>query len=404
MADDPRPFGLVHGRIYVSVGDTVDAGRAPDQVGTNGTAIFSANVERVITTTVGAEQISLPQKITAQVVNGALQWLGTDDVPLTANLDSAGNSLGWQWRVDWALTYTDPTTNSPQRVTLTGWAFDVKVYNAAAPLVAGVNPTLTQITTQAPVNVASSALLAKGDPGSPMELTIGTVSTTTDPAAAAVTITPTSDPLKKALNFVIPVGAGGGGGGGTGTVSKVNGVSPDGSGALVLSPANIGAAAAVDVQTAQATASNALQAASSAQSAANAAQTTANAAQSGLASKADAGSILGLAPINSPTFAGDPKAPTPATTDNDTSLATTAFVRAAITQYAPTASSSSSVVDLAWDPTTQAWVSGTGAVVTSRPNAKIVRLNGTTDAGATRPGWMATGDQIIPHPDSPLAG
>src|SRR5262245_15115095 len=34
------------------------------------------------------------------------------------------------------------------------------------------------------------------------------------------------------------------------------------------------------------------------------------------------------APINSPTFTGDPKAPTPATGDNDTSVATTAFVKA----------------------------------------------------------------------------
>lgn len=35
-----------------------------------------------------------------------------------------------------------------------------------------------------------------------------------------------------------------------------------------------------------------------------------------------------LAPKASPTFTGDPKAPTPATSDNDTSVATTAFVKA----------------------------------------------------------------------------
>jgi hypothetical protein len=34
------------------------------------------------------------------------------------------------------------------------------------------------------------------------------------------------------------------------------------------------------------------------------------------------------APLASPTFTGDPKAPTPATSDNDTSIATTAFVKA----------------------------------------------------------------------------
>jgi len=36
----------------------------------------------------------------------------------------------------------------------------------------------------------------------------------------------------------------------------------------------------------------------------------------------------GAAPINSPSFTGDPKAPTPATADHDTSIATTAFVKA----------------------------------------------------------------------------
>lgn len=42
------------------------------------------------------------------------------------------------------------------------------------------------------------------------------------------------------------------------------------------------------------------------------------------------GVLVGVnAPIDSPTFTGDPKAPTPATTDNDTSIATTAFVQSA---------------------------------------------------------------------------
>jgi hypothetical protein len=36
--------------------------------------------------------------------------------------------------------------------------------------------------------------------------------------------------------------------------------------------------------------------------------------------------LVGLAPLASPTFTGDPKAPTPVNTDNDTSIATTAFV------------------------------------------------------------------------------
>lgn len=39
------------------------------------------------------------------------------------------------------------------------------------------------------------------------------------------------------------------------------------------------------------------------------------------------------APIASPTFTGTPKAPTPATTNNTTQIATTAFVRNAIDEY-----------------------------------------------------------------------
>jgi len=39
-------------------------------------------------------------------------------------------------------------------------------------------------------------------------------------------------------------------------------------------------------------------------------------------------STAGFAPINNPVFTGDPQAPTPATADNDTSIATTAFVKA----------------------------------------------------------------------------
>ena len=42
-----------------------------------------------------------------------------------------------------------------------------------------------------------------------------------------------------------------------------------------------------------------------------------------------------FAPINSPVFTGDPKAPTPDIADNDTSVATTAFVKAAIAAIPP---------------------------------------------------------------------
>jgi len=44
------------------------------------------------------------------------------------------------------------------------------------------------------------------------------------------------------------------------------------------------------------------------------------------------------APLASPTFTGDPKAPTPSTADNDTSIATTAYVQANLANYATLAS------------------------------------------------------------------
>jgi hypothetical protein len=50
----------------------------------------------------------------------------------------------------------------------------------------------------------------------------------------------------------------------------------------------------------------------------------------------NAGATVAL--LASPTFTGDPKAPTPATADNDTSIATTAYVQANLASYAPLAS------------------------------------------------------------------
>lgn len=47
------------------------------------------------------------------------------------------------------------------------------------------------------------------------------------------------------------------------------------------------------------------------------------------------GTLSGYATLASPNFTGIPIAPTPTTSDNSTTLATTAFVRAAISAYAP---------------------------------------------------------------------
>lgn len=50
----------------------------------------------------------------------------------------------------------------------------------------------------------------------------------------------------------------------------------------------------------------------------------------GAPSLAVARNTMGVPPIDSPTFTGDPKAPTPNPGDNDTSIATTAYVQAAL--------------------------------------------------------------------------
>jgi hypothetical protein len=49
----------------------------------------------------------------------------------------------------------------------------------------------------------------------------------------------------------------------------------------------------------------------------------------------DVTEVTGAAPLANPTFTGDPKAPTPAAGDNDTSIATTAFVQAALAGTTP---------------------------------------------------------------------
>jgi hypothetical protein len=54
------------------------------------------------------------------------------------------------------------------------------------------------------------------------------------------------------------------------------------------------------------------------------------AANKGYVDSTIASAIAPLAPLASPNFSGNPQAPTPATSDNDTSIATTAFVQAAV--------------------------------------------------------------------------
>jgi hypothetical protein len=90
--------------------------------------------------------------------------------------------------------------------------------------------------------------------------------------------------------------------------------------------------------------------------------------------------ILLKAPINSPTFTGTPTAPTPATSDNSTKVATTEYVKASITAA-------------------NAGLSSIGAI-SGTSNAKGATISGTTEliltpADATNGGIVTTGTQTF---------
>lgn len=66
------------------------------------------------------------------------------------------------------------------------------------------------------------------------------------------------------------------------------------------------------------------------------------------ADAADVSAALALkAPLASPAFTGNPTAPTPASGDNDTSMATTAFVEDAITTSASTLAKTAMIMQFA---------------------------------------------------------
>ena len=104
------------------------------------------------------------------------------------------------------------------------------------------------------------------------------------------------------------------------------------------------------------------------------AHTNATQAQPGFMSAADKQRLDGLdltpyAPIANPTFTGDPKAPTAAQFDNDTSLATTAFVQRAAGSLRPFVTYTNDKVLTASDVGKPIQVFGTGAMTVTLPLA-----------------------------------
>jgi hypothetical protein len=106
-----------------------------------------------------------------------------------------------------------------------------------------------------------------------------------------------------------------------------------------------------------------------------------------------ASSSLGFASLASPIFTGDPQAPTPLTADNDTSIATTAFVKAqsyatiaSLASYAPLASPALTGNPIA--PTAAVGTSTTQIATTAFVDAESVAKAGDTMTGAL----MLSGD------------
>lgn len=103
---------------------------------------------------------------------------------------------------------------------------------------------------------------------------------------------------------------------------------------------------------------------------------------------------LGFAPIASPTFTGDPKAPTPLTADNDTSIATTAYVKANLANFQPLDADLTAISALAgtntiyyrsapdiWSPVSFSGLSFSGGILTVTASGGNVSNSGTPTVG-----------------------
>lgn len=82
--------------------------------------------------------------------------------------------------------------------------------------------------------------------------------------------------------------------------------------------------------------------------------------------------LAAKAPLASPTFTGTPAAPTPATADNSTKIATTAFVQANLSSVGGGTVTSVSVA------ATPSWLTGTVATATSTPAITLAATSGLT--------------------------
>jgi Collagen triple helix repeat (20 copies) len=120
-------------------------------------------------------------------------------------------------------------------------------------------------------------------------------------------------------------------------------------------------------------------------------------------------SDIGAAPLASPTFTGDPKAPTPLVGDNDTSIATTAYVKSNLATYYNAATSDGRFQPLDADLTSLAAASATNAIyyrsaantwATVTMGAGISFTAGTLATGATITTGSVTSAMLTGYADA----
>jgi hypothetical protein len=107
--------------------------------------------------------------------------------------------------------------------------------------------------------------------------------------------------------------------------------------------------------------------------------------------------LSAYAPLASPTFTGDPKAPTPATADNDTSIATTAYVQANLGGYLTTAAAAAAYQPLDADLTAIAALTGTNTIYyrsASNVWSPVVVSTGLAFSGGNLTSTVTTGAPV----------
>jgi microcystin-dependent protein len=117
--------------------------------------------------------------------------------------------------------------------------------------------------------------------------------------------------------------------------------------------------------------------------------------------------LAARAPLASPVFTGDPKAPTPATNDNDQSIATSAFVQAVVAAATAALIPSGTVVQTAATAAPSGWLLADGSAVSRTTYSALFAAIGTTHGagdGSTTFNLPDTKGRVLVHPNGATFG